>query len=159
MIRPSREGEHLLDTIRHRLDDEEPWARLRSVFERRGEREQIARSRLAVPAVDHGVRVVRVFGALHARQALHDGVDLGGHDGVILARPARVSQRDAALAMIGFSPMPLTTPPETREPREAHRIDESALARWLGEHVEGCAGGTANDEPDLAFVHPAAPTP
>ena len=40
--------------------------------------------------------------------------------------------------------MPLTTPPETREPREAHRIDESALARWLDEHVEGCAGGTAN---------------
>ncbi len=37
--------------------------------------------------------------------------------------------------------MPLTPPPNTRPPREAHRIDESSLGRWLGEHVEGCAGG------------------
>ncbi|HSO38698.1 MAG TPA: phosphotransferase family protein, partial [Labilithrix sp.] len=39
--------------------------------------------------------------------------------------------------------MTLTAPPQTRPPREAHRLDESALARWLGEHVEGCRGGTA----------------
>jgi aminoglycoside phosphotransferase (APT) family kinase protein len=39
--------------------------------------------------------------------------------------------------------MPLTPPPNTRPPREAHRIDEERLGRWLGEHVEGCAGGKA----------------
>jgi aminoglycoside phosphotransferase (APT) family kinase protein len=39
--------------------------------------------------------------------------------------------------------MALTAPSQTRPPREAHRIDEAALARWLGEHVEGCRGGTA----------------
>ena len=39
--------------------------------------------------------------------------------------------------------MPLTLPTETREPREAHRVDETSLARWLGEHIPGCAGGTA----------------
>jgi aminoglycoside phosphotransferase (APT) family kinase protein len=37
--------------------------------------------------------------------------------------------------------MPITPPPNARPPREAHRIDESRLAAWLGEHVEGCAGG------------------
>ncbi|MBX3264697.1 MAG: phosphotransferase family protein, partial [Labilithrix sp.] len=37
--------------------------------------------------------------------------------------------------------MPLTPPPNTRAPRDAHRIDEARLARWLGEHVPGCAGG------------------
>src|SRR5689334_22441803 len=37
--------------------------------------------------------------------------------------------------------MALTAPAGTRPPREAHRIDEDALARWLGEHVEGCAPG------------------
>ena len=37
----------------------------------------------------------------------------------------------------------MTPPPNTRPPREAHRIDETNLARWLGEHVEGCAGGKA----------------
>jgi len=39
--------------------------------------------------------------------------------------------------------MPLTPPPNARPPREAHRIDETSLGRWLGEHVEGCAGGKA----------------
>lgn len=39
--------------------------------------------------------------------------------------------------------MPLTPPVNTRPPRDAHRFDEAALARWLAEHVEGCAGGTA----------------
>ena len=39
--------------------------------------------------------------------------------------------------------MALTSPPQTRPPRKAHEIDEAALARWLGEHVEGCEGGTA----------------
>ncbi|HSN97871.1 MAG TPA: phosphotransferase family protein [Candidatus Nanopelagicales bacterium] len=35
----------------------------------------------------------------------------------------------------------VTTPPaNTRPPRDAHRIDEAALARWLSAHVEGCAG-------------------
>ncbi|HVJ93854.1 MAG TPA: phosphotransferase family protein [Labilithrix sp.] len=37
--------------------------------------------------------------------------------------------------------MALTPPPNTRTPREAHRIDEVSLGRWLGEHVEGCKGG------------------
>jgi aminoglycoside phosphotransferase (APT) family kinase protein len=37
--------------------------------------------------------------------------------------------------------MPVTPPPNTREPREAHRIDEASLGRWLAENVEGCAGG------------------
>jgi aminoglycoside phosphotransferase (APT) family kinase protein len=39
--------------------------------------------------------------------------------------------------------MPVTPPPNTRPPREAHRIDEKRLGLWLGEHVEGCAGGAA----------------
>lgn len=39
--------------------------------------------------------------------------------------------------------MPLTPPPNARPPRDAHRIDESRLGLWLGEHVEGCAGGKA----------------
>lgn len=34
---------------------------------------------------------------------------------------------------------PLTAPPNTRPPREAHRIDAAALARWLGEHVPGAS--------------------
>ncbi|WP_437806359.1 phosphotransferase family protein [Sorangium sp. So ce1078] len=38
--------------------------------------------------------------------------------------------------------MALTPPTNTRAPREAHRLDEAALGRWLTEHVEGCAGGT-----------------
>ncbi|WP_437963752.1 phosphotransferase family protein [Sorangium sp. So ce260] len=37
--------------------------------------------------------------------------------------------------------MVLTPPTNTRAPREAHRLDEAALGRWLTEHVEGCAGG------------------
>ena len=37
--------------------------------------------------------------------------------------------------------MALPAPAQTRPPREAHRLDETALARWLGEHVEGCRGG------------------
>ncbi|WP_437855791.1 phosphotransferase family protein [Sorangium sp. So ce363] len=37
--------------------------------------------------------------------------------------------------------MALTPPTNTRAPREAHRIDEAALGRWLTAHVEGCAGG------------------
>lgn len=36
--------------------------------------------------------------------------------------------------------MTLTPPPNTRAPREAHRIDEAALARWLSANVDGCAG-------------------
>jgi aminoglycoside phosphotransferase (APT) family kinase protein len=36
--------------------------------------------------------------------------------------------------------MALTAPPQTRPPRDAHKIDEAALARWLGEHVAGCQG-------------------
>jgi len=39
--------------------------------------------------------------------------------------------------------MPLTPPPGTRPPREAHRIDEAKLAAWIGERVEGCRGATA----------------
>lgn len=39
--------------------------------------------------------------------------------------------------------MPLTPPTNTRPPREAHRIDEAKLAAWLGVHVDGCKGGTA----------------
>ncbi|WP_433935024.1 phosphotransferase [Sorangium cellulosum] len=38
--------------------------------------------------------------------------------------------------------MALTPPTNARAPREAHRIDEAALGRWLAEHVEGCAGAT-----------------
>jgi aminoglycoside phosphotransferase (APT) family kinase protein len=34
----------------------------------------------------------------------------------------------------------IETPPNTRPPRDAHRIDEAALGRWLGAHVEGCSG-------------------
>jgi aminoglycoside phosphotransferase (APT) family kinase protein len=37
--------------------------------------------------------------------------------------------------------MPLTPPKNARPPREAHRVDELRLGAWLGEHVEGCAGG------------------
>jgi aminoglycoside phosphotransferase (APT) family kinase protein len=39
--------------------------------------------------------------------------------------------------------MPLTPPANTRPPREAHLIDETNLGRWLGENVDGCAGGKA----------------
>ncbi|MBX3188858.1 MAG: phosphotransferase [Labilithrix sp.] len=39
--------------------------------------------------------------------------------------------------------MALEAPANTRPPREAHRIDEASLGRWLGEHVEGCRGGAA----------------
>jgi aminoglycoside phosphotransferase (APT) family kinase protein len=35
--------------------------------------------------------------------------------------------------------MPPTPPENTRRPREAHRIDESSLGRWLGANVEGCS--------------------
>ena len=45
--------------------------------------------------------------------------------------------------MLAFGPMALLAPPQTRPPREAHRLDEAALGRWLGEHIEGCRGGTA----------------
>ena len=38
--------------------------------------------------------------------------------------------------------MALTAPAQSRPPREAHRLDETALARWLGEHIEGCRGAT-----------------
>ncbi len=39
--------------------------------------------------------------------------------------------------------MALTPPPNTRPPREAHRIDETKLAEWLGRNVDECAGGKA----------------
>jgi aminoglycoside phosphotransferase (APT) family kinase protein len=39
--------------------------------------------------------------------------------------------------------MPLVPPTNARPPREAHRLDEAALGRWLAENVHGCAGGTA----------------
>ncbi|HVH48110.1 MAG TPA: phosphotransferase family protein [Labilithrix sp.] len=39
--------------------------------------------------------------------------------------------------------MPLAPPPNTRLPRDAHRIDETKLAAWLGAHVPECAGGNA----------------
>jgi aminoglycoside phosphotransferase (APT) family kinase protein len=42
--------------------------------------------------------------------------------------------------------MALTAPPQTRAPEktaEAHRLDEVALERWLGDNVEGCRGGKA----------------
>jgi aminoglycoside phosphotransferase (APT) family kinase protein len=42
--------------------------------------------------------------------------------------------------------MALTAPPQTRAPEktaEAHKLDAATLARWLGEHIEGCRGGTA----------------
>ena len=39
--------------------------------------------------------------------------------------------------------MSITAPPQARLPREAHRLDEAALGRWLAEHVEGCRGSTA----------------
>ncbi len=38
--------------------------------------------------------------------------------------------------------MPHLPPSNTRPPREPHRIDDAKLGAWLGEHVEGCAGGT-----------------
>jgi aminoglycoside phosphotransferase (APT) family kinase protein len=36
--------------------------------------------------------------------------------------------------------MPLIPPPNTRPPREAHRIDDASLGRWLAANVDGCAG-------------------
>ncbi|EYF04864.1 phosphotransferase family protein [Chondromyces apiculatus] len=36
----------------------------------------------------------------------------------------------------------LTPPAQTRPPREAHRLDEASLGRWLGSHVDGCEGAT-----------------
>jgi aminoglycoside phosphotransferase (APT) family kinase protein len=39
--------------------------------------------------------------------------------------------------------MPLTPPTNTRPPRDAHRIDEAALATWLAAHVEGGTGAVA----------------
>jgi aminoglycoside phosphotransferase (APT) family kinase protein len=39
------------------------------------------------------------------------------------------------------SAMVLATPSAARPPRDAHRIDEIKLARWLEEHVDLCRGG------------------
>jgi aminoglycoside phosphotransferase (APT) family kinase protein len=39
--------------------------------------------------------------------------------------------------------MPLTPPANTRPPRAAHAIDEAALGRWLGAHVEGAPDSPA----------------
>ena len=39
--------------------------------------------------------------------------------------------------------MALTAPHQTREPRDAHKLDGTALLRWLSAHVEGCRGATA----------------
>ncbi|MDI1447779.1 phosphotransferase family protein [Polyangium sp. 6x1] len=39
--------------------------------------------------------------------------------------------------------MPLVPPKSARPPREAHRIDEASLARWLAANVEACRGGGA----------------
>ncbi len=36
--------------------------------------------------------------------------------------------------------MPITPPANTREPREAHRLDAEKLARWLQEHVPAARG-------------------
>jgi aminoglycoside phosphotransferase (APT) family kinase protein len=38
--------------------------------------------------------------------------------------------------------MALTAPAQTREPREAHKLDEAALVRWLSDNVEVCRGAT-----------------
>jgi aminoglycoside phosphotransferase (APT) family kinase protein len=37
--------------------------------------------------------------------------------------------------------MPLSPPPNTRPPKEAHALPEPALAAWLAANVAGCAGG------------------
>jgi aminoglycoside phosphotransferase (APT) family kinase protein len=37
--------------------------------------------------------------------------------------------------------MVLAAPAAARPPRDAHRIDEAKLARWLEENVDGCRGG------------------
>ena len=38
--------------------------------------------------------------------------------------------------------MALIAPDKTREPRDAHKIDENALLRWLAAHVDGCRSAT-----------------
>ncbi len=38
--------------------------------------------------------------------------------------------------------MALTAPTSTREPRDAHKLDEAALLRWLIAHVDACGGAT-----------------
>jgi aminoglycoside phosphotransferase (APT) family kinase protein len=38
--------------------------------------------------------------------------------------------------------MALIAPDKTREPRDAHKIDENALLRWLAAHVESCRSAT-----------------
>jgi aminoglycoside phosphotransferase (APT) family kinase protein len=38
--------------------------------------------------------------------------------------------------------MALTAPDKTREPRDAHKLDETALLRWLAAHVDACRGAT-----------------
>ncbi|AKT39510.1 phosphotransferase family protein [Chondromyces crocatus] len=38
--------------------------------------------------------------------------------------------------------MSLVPPSSTRPPRDAHRLDEAALTRWLATHVEGCEDAT-----------------
>ena len=40
--------------------------------------------------------------------------------------------------------MALSAPAQSRPPREAHRLDGAALARWLGEHIEGCRGASVS---------------
>jgi len=37
--------------------------------------------------------------------------------------------------------MSLVPPPAARSPRDAHRLDETKLARWLAENVDVCRGG------------------
>ena len=38
--------------------------------------------------------------------------------------------------------MALIAPDKTREPRDAHKLDENALLRWLAAHVDACRGAT-----------------
>ena len=49
------------------------------------------------------------------------------------------------MRVLAFRAMALTAPPQTRprsEIRAQHVLDEALLGRWLGEHIEGCRGGT-----------------
>lgn len=38
--------------------------------------------------------------------------------------------------------MALTAPEKTREPRDAHKLDDAALLRWIAAHVDICRGAT-----------------
>jgi len=52
-----------------------------------------------------------------------------------------MSRAGGAYSWYERAAMPLTPPTSAKPPRDAHRIDEASLARWLEANVAACGGG------------------